>query len=47
MPKYANAVSITAVPMIAKPINTPFPPVSGKVDFLFSIFIGLFESMSS
>ena len=37
MPKYANAVSITAVPMIAKPINTPLPPVSGKVDFWFSI----------
>ena len=37
MPKYARPVSITARPMIAKPINTPLPPVSGKFDFLFSI----------
>lgn len=46
MPKYAKARSITAVPIIAKPINTPLPPVSGKVDFLFSIGIGSFGSPS-
>ena len=38
IPKYASAVIITAVPISAKAIFVPVPPVIGREAFLFTTF---------